>query len=377
MRQLFYFFLVVLALPAAAQPCETFPDEEAVAYWSEAHEAGKHARERNKLREAREQFAEARERAAALGLSGDAYRDSTRELAAVLSRMKRLGQARAILDASLEELEQACGDDHPAIVRMLQLRLAYTHDPRIEPATLIPDYERMVAIAERHWADDPRAIGPLLQSLATAHYRAGDLEQAIAIGERLHDLYVQSEFAAGLDREELGNWYFEAGRYEAALPILRRNLEACSERPCFERARNRYAAALTAQGQDEFAREVRSMAPPWEDELEALETPPARQSTPLIAGMNGVTHPRKLSGEGPVFPEEAREKRFEGSVILQATIGVDGRVGETEVVRCSNPGVGFEEAAQRAVEQWRYAPATKDGEPVEVYFTVFVEFKLH
>jgi hypothetical protein len=28
------------------------------------------------------------------------------------------------------------------------------------------------------------------------------------------------------------------------------------------------------------------------------------------------------------------------------------------------------------VSQWRYEPATIDGEPVEVYFTIVVEFAL-
>jgi hypothetical protein len=36
----------------------------------------------------------------------------------------------------------------------------------------------------------------------------------------------------------------------------------------------------------------------------------------------------------------------------------------------------FAESARRAVEQWRYEPATLNGVPVDVYFTVFVEYRL-
>ena len=28
------------------------------------------------------------------------------------------------------------------------------------------------------------------------------------------------------------------------------------------------------------------------------------------------------------------------------------------------------------MRQWRYEPATRDGEPVEVYFTIFIEYRL-
>ena len=64
-------------------------------------------------------------------------------------------------------------------------------------------------------------------------------------------------------------------------------------------------------------------------------------------------------------------------MILQAIIHADGSVGELEVLRCNRPSMGFEESAIFAVSQWRYSPATQNGRPVEVYFTVFVEFKLH
>ena len=69
--------------------------------------------------------------------------------------------------------------------------------------------------------------------------------------------------------------------------------------------------------------------------------------------------------------------RLEGNVILQAIIHDDGTVGDIEVLRCNRPSMGFEEAAIAAVQTWRYKPALQNGRPVEVFFTVFVEFKLH
>ena len=107
------------------------------------------------------------------------------------------------------------------------------------------------------------------------------------------------------------------------------------------------------------------------------EAPPP--SGPLLAGVGDVTNPILLpeSKVEPEYPELARVARLEGNVILQAIIHADGVVGNIEILRCNRPNMGFEDASIEAVSQWRYQPALQNGKPVEVYFTVFVEFKLH
>lgn len=107
------------------------------------------------------------------------------------------------------------------------------------------------------------------------------------------------------------------------------------------------------------------------------EPPPP--SGPLLAGVGDVTNPKLIAETKtePSYPELARVARLEGNVILQAIIHSDGSVGDVEVLRSNRPNMGFEEKAIEAVQTWRYAPALQNGKPVEVYFTVFVEFKLH
>ncbi len=106
------------------------------------------------------------------------------------------------------------------------------------------------------------------------------------------------------------------------------------------------------------------------------EGPPS--SGPLIAGAAGVSFPELIpeSKIDPEYPEAARRAQLEGSVILQAVIVRDGTVEEIRVLRCSQNGVGFEEAAIEAVRLWRYRPAKQSGRPVDVYFTVKVDFVL-
>jgi len=98
----------------------------------------------------------------------------------------------------------------------------------------------------------------------------------------------------------------------------------------------------------------------------------------LLAGVGNVSNPRMIpdSKVEPVYPEEARLKSVEGSVILEAVVLKDGTVTVAEILRSTRPGFGFEEAAIAAVSQWRYEPALMDGRPVDVYFTIFVDFKL-
>jgi len=99
-------------------------------------------------------------------------------------------------------------------------------------------------------------------------------------------------------------------------------------------------------------------------------TPPARAPV-RVGGM--VTAPRKLVDVAPTYPPIAQQAHVEGLVIIQATIGIDGRVVDATVLR---PAPLFEQAALEAVRQWRYSPTRLNGEPVEVVMTVTLAFRL-
>lgn len=118
--------------------------------------------------------------------------------------------------------------------------------------------------------------------------------------------------------------------------------------------------------------------PPDVDFLIGTPEPPP-PTGPLLAGVGDVTNPVLIpeSKIEPEYPELARVARLEGNVILQAIIHKDGTVGDIEVLRSNRPNMGFEDSAIEAVKQWRYEPALQNGRPVEVYFTVIVEFTLH
>ena len=75
-----------------------------------------------------------------------------------------------------------------------------------------------------------------------------------------------------------------------------------------------------------------------------------------------------------VYPEKAEAEGIEGVVVLEIDIDAEGKV---EAARVLEPaGYGFDEAALVAVRQFRFEPATVDGEPIPVRITYRYGFQL-
>lgn len=104
--------------------------------------------------------------------------------------------------------------------------------------------------------------------------------------------------------------------------------------------------------------------------------PPARieAAQPATVPVGGVVKaPAKTHDAAPLYPALAQAARVQGVVIIQATIGVDGRVVDAAILR-SVPLL--DDAALTAVRQWRYTPTLLNGQPVAVVMTVTVDFRL-
>ena len=99
---------------------------------------------------------------------------------------------------------------------------------------------------------------------------------------------------------------------------------------------------------------------------------------PVVPGVDGITLPElnQATKIKPDYPEPARIGRATAQLILQAVIAESGKVAEAFVLTSSNPRLGFEEAALEAIRQWTYQPAMRDGQPVDVMFTIRVDFEL-
>jgi TonB family protein len=90
---------------------------------------------------------------------------------------------------------------------------------------------------------------------------------------------------------------------------------------------------------------------------------------------NGVSAPRAIYDPDPEYSDEARKARYQGIVVLSLVVDPAGRARDIRVAR--SLGMGLDEKAIAAVEQWRFAPGMKDGHPVPVLVNIEVNFRLY
>ncbi len=89
---------------------------------------------------------------------------------------------------------------------------------------------------------------------------------------------------------------------------------------------------------------------------------------------SGVLPPRVLREVKAGYTETARRANLEGEVVLEIVVRRDGSVGDVKLL--NGLPHGLNERAIAAVRQWRWAPATRLGQAVDVIVEVAVEFKL-
>jgi periplasmic protein TonB len=88
----------------------------------------------------------------------------------------------------------------------------------------------------------------------------------------------------------------------------------------------------------------------------------------------GVKPPSVLVQVDPEFSEEARKAKFSGNVEVALIVDENGNPSHVHVVRPI--GMGLDEKAVEAVQQYKFKPGTKDGKPVKVNLYIDVDFKI-
>ncbi len=78
----------------------------------------------------------------------------------------------------------------------------------------------------------------------------------------------------------------------------------------------------------------------------------------------------------PEYPFVARNRGYQGRVVLQVDVLPDGTAGGVELTSSSGYD-SLDAAAVRTVRQWRFVPARRNGRPVAAAVTVPVLFKLY
>lgn len=119
------------------------------------------------------------------------------------------------------------------------------------------------------------------------------------------------------------------------------------------------------------------VTPPVETPVEpqqqgAAELAPAPASSGPVRIEAGDAEQKLVSQPKLKYPREAEKAGVEGTVKVQTTIGIDGRVKDAIAIEGPDE---LKDAARENVARRRYQPTVVDGKPVEVQTEVSVDFQ--
>jgi protein TonB len=105
-------------------------------------------------------------------------------------------------------------------------------------------------------------------------------------------------------------------------------------------------------------------------DVSATETPaPSNQSFSVDAQVHVGNNKQ------PRYPHAARKRGYEGQAIINVRIGTRGEVLEAKVFQSSGHQI-LDTAASKAVTDWRFRPAKRDGRAVIGQIEIPIEFRL-
>ncbi|MFP4054790.1 MAG: TonB family protein, partial [Phycisphaerae bacterium] len=193
------------------------------------------------------------------------------------------------------------------------------------------------------------------------------------------DLHELTDALAGRLREasrQATEWKENLGRQLAA---------AVSQAKAEQKQPAASDPAETEKPQETALRDPRPERTPPADEtpspdrdlpVKADETPPAaEQDAPEQNDAPGITSAEPLKPVVPQYPPACIRRGLEGLVVVEAQVGVGGKVTAARVVQPSGHR-RLDRAAVRAVTEARFRPATRGGEPIASRVRVPVRFRL-
>jgi TonB family protein len=104
-----------------------------------------------------------------------------------------------------------------------------------------------------------------------------------------------------------------------------------------------------------------------------LDTAVAKQK--FMTTLIPASQLKLLKSVQPAYPNRAQASKTEGWVDVEFTVAESGSVKDVVVRATSNPGV-FEDAAVKAVSQWRYQPVVREATAVPVRTQLRIRFSL-
>jgi protein TonB len=134
-------------------------------------------------------------------------------------------------------------------------------------------------------------------------------------------------------------------------------------------SQNRVVPPLPTMRKERFA--ARSLPTP-----PTLGTPRKLVATPPAQTGSTVTRPTIITSSRPAYPRVARESGWEGTVIIRTLIDTNGRPSQVKIRKsCGHPML--DQAAQDAIQHWKFQPAKDGNIPITKWVDIPIKFDLN
>src|SRR6476620_312472 len=91
---------------------------------------------------------------------------------------------------------------------------------------------------------------------------------------------------------------------------------------------------------------------------------------------SGIVPPRVVKAVKADYTKEARDAHIEGTVVVEVLVSTDGMPTNVRVVESLDSKYGLDLEAIRVSRLWRFAPATRRGQPIEQAIRLEHAFRL-
>ena len=284
------------------------------------------------------------------------------KIAAALEDMRQYDNAEKLLEAAVALREQLFGSQSVGY-GVGVMKLAGLESKRNQPDQAVALYSKAAQVL----GDRTEAV-PALMVLGQNMLAKKNYQQAIDYFEKAQNLdgaqAGPAQMWMAIVREREQNAAAAETLYRSALSVESGNSAESAN------TLDLYARFLKNQGREDESKLMSDRA----TEVRRALAKPHQASANLYKIGNGVSAPKLLYKVEPAYTEEARVAQYQGTVVLSVEVGADGIARNFEVVR--GLGLGLDENAISAVQQWHFQPGVRDGAPVTILATIEVNFRL-
>lgn len=289
--------------------------------------------------------------------------------AAAFEKLRNYDTAQKLLNSSLEIRGSVAGEQSAEYAAGL-VKLGDLEAKRSRQSEALAFYQKAVGLG------DSAEVAPALVYLGIHAFQSKDNSGAMG--------YFQRAVAVSDSANTTGKAYMWMAIVEQSDPDHTAEAEADFHKSIasFEpnsselaTSLNLFAWFLSKHDRGSEAEPLEKQATAIVQKLEANDRA-ASDMVPSVAMRVGgdVTRPQLLQKTEPQYTEEARAAKYQGVVVVSVVIEPNGIADNIQVVK--SLGLGLDEKAIEAVQQWMFKPGTKDGAPVPVKAVIEVNFRL-